>query len=92
MLCHHRRKEYLNAKFRGRWKGASRKWFHVDIHSEIQWMNKHLLLPQVEDKRKEPEMVPHLKALVKRVAKLHQAGLEACHCVEESTHLAIRRN
>jgi hypothetical protein len=55
-------------------------------------MNKHLLLPQVEDKRKEPEMVPHLKALVKRVAKLRQAGLEACHCVEESTHLAVRRN
>jgi hypothetical protein len=45
MLCHNCQKEYLNTTFRGSWKGASRKWFHVDIHIEPQWMNKHLLPP-----------------------------------------------
>jgi hypothetical protein len=25
----------------------------------------------------------HLSALVKHVAELHEAGLKACHCIEE---------
>jgi hypothetical protein len=29
-LRHHRRKDYLDARFKGSWKGASRKWFLVD--------------------------------------------------------------
>jgi hypothetical protein len=28
-------------------------------------------------------MIDHLAALVKRITELCQAGLEACHCVEE---------
>jgi hypothetical protein len=44
-LHHHHLKEYLNAKLRRRWKGASWKWFHVDIHNEPQWKNKHCLPP-----------------------------------------------
>jgi hypothetical protein len=28
-------------------------------------------------------MTDRLAALTKRVAKLHQAGLESCHCVDE---------
>jgi hypothetical protein len=35
-------------------------------------------------------MTPHLKALVKRVTELCQAGLEACHCAEEFTLWWIR--
>jgi hypothetical protein len=31
----------------------------------------------------EPPMTDCLAALIKRVAKLCQAGLEACHCVKE---------
>jgi hypothetical protein len=85
MLRHHCQKEYLNAKFMGSWNGTSQKWFHIDIHTEPQWTNKHLLPPHVEDKRKEPEMTPRLKALVKRVIELRQADLEACHYIEEFT-------
>jgi hypothetical protein len=52
-------------------------------------MNKHLLPSQVDDKRKEPELMPCLKALVKRVTELRQAGLRACHFVEEFIILRI---
>jgi hypothetical protein len=44
-LHHNHRKEYLNTKFKGSWKGISQKWFHVDTYIEAQWMNKHLLPP-----------------------------------------------
>jgi hypothetical protein len=39
----------------------------------------------IDNKRGEPEMTPRLAALVKRVAELCDAGLEACHCAEEFT-------
>jgi hypothetical protein len=39
--------------------------------------------PAIKDQRKEPPMTDHLAALVRRVAELRHAGLEACHCVEE---------
>jgi hypothetical protein len=42
-LCRPHRNEYLDATFKGCWKGASRKWFLIDTHIEPQWMNKHLL-------------------------------------------------
>jgi hypothetical protein len=45
----------------------------------------HLLLPLIDNKRGEPKMTPHLLAVVKRVAELHGAGLQACHCTEEFT-------
>jgi hypothetical protein len=48
-------------------------------------MNKHLLLPHVDDKRKDPKLMPRLTALVKRVTKLHKTGLKAGHCAEEFT-------
>jgi hypothetical protein len=85
---HH--KEYLNDMFRGCWKGATQRWFHVDIHFEPQWSNKHLLPPLVENKRKEPEMTPHLETLVKRVTKLCWARLEVGHCTKEFTFRWIR--
>jgi hypothetical protein len=31
-LRRHHQKEYLDATFRGSWKGASHKWFLVDMH------------------------------------------------------------
>jgi hypothetical protein len=55
-----------------------------------QWTNKYLLPPQIDDKRREPEMMPRLQALVNRVAKLHQASLRACHCAQEFTLWWIR--
>jgi hypothetical protein len=50
-LCRHHRKEYLDAIFKGCWKGASQKWFLVDMDVIPLWTNKHLLLPQIDDKR-----------------------------------------
>jgi hypothetical protein len=87
--CNHR-KEYLDGTFRGCWKGATRRWFHVDIHFEPQWSNKHLLPSLVENKWKEPEMTPHLEALVKRVTELRRVGFEAGHCTKEFTFRWIR--
>jgi hypothetical protein len=46
-------------------------------------MNKHLLPPQIDDKRRQPEMMPRLQALVNRMAELYQTGLRACHYAEE---------
>jgi hypothetical protein len=60
------------------------------MHILPQWMNKHLLPPQIEEKWGEHEMTPHLAALVKRVSELRQAGLQACHCAEEFTLQWIR--
>jgi hypothetical protein len=34
-------------------------------------------------KRKPPEMMLHLKALVNRATVLHKAGLEVRHCAKE---------
>jgi hypothetical protein len=42
-----------------------------------------LFPPVIKDKRTEPPMNERLFALVKRVAELCEAGLKACHCVEE---------
>jgi hypothetical protein len=89
-LHHNHQGEYLKTKFRGCWKGASRRWFHVDIHNTPQWPNKHLLPPLVEKKGKEPKMTPCLMALIKRVTEFHRAELEACHCAEEFTLRQIR--
>jgi hypothetical protein len=55
------------------------------MHTDPQWTNKHLLPPPIDDKRREPEMTPHLQALVDQVTKLRQASLQACHCAEEFT-------
>jgi hypothetical protein len=55
------------------------------MHVLPQWMNKHLLLPLIGDKRGEPEMTSRLVALVKRVTELYQAGLRACHYAKEFT-------
>jgi hypothetical protein len=57
-LRRHRQKEYLDATFKGCWKGASQKWFLVEMHVLLQWTNKHLLLPQIDDKQGELEITP----------------------------------
>jgi hypothetical protein len=53
------------------------------MYVEPPWVNKLLFPPAIKDQRKEPSMTDRLAALVRRVAELRQAGLEACHCVEE---------
>jgi hypothetical protein len=53
-LCSHRRKDYLDATFKGCWKGASQKWFLVDMCVPPQWVNKHLLLPHIDDSPPSP--------------------------------------
>jgi hypothetical protein len=53
------------------------------MHVEPPWVNKLLFPPAIKDQRKEPSMTDRLAALVRRVAELRQAGLEACHCAEE---------
>jgi hypothetical protein len=55
------------------------------MHVLPQWVNKHLLPLLIDNKRGEPKMTLCLAALVKWVAELHDAGLRACHCIEEST-------
>jgi hypothetical protein len=47
------------------------------------WVNKLLFPPAIKNKRSEQPMVDRLVALTKRVAKLRQADLEACHYVKE---------
>jgi hypothetical protein len=53
------------------------------MHVEPPWVNKLLFPPAIKDQRKEPPMTDRLAALVRHVAELRQAGLEACHCAEE---------
>jgi hypothetical protein len=75
--------EYIKATFKSCWKGAQQRWILVDMHVEPPWVNKLLFPPAIKDQRKEPPMIDCLAALVRRVAELRQAGLEACHCAEE---------
>jgi hypothetical protein len=82
-LHRNRRDEYIRATFKGCWKGAQQKWILVDMHDQPPWVNKLLFPPAIKNKRSEPPLTDHLTALIKRVAELRQAGLEACHCVEE---------
>jgi hypothetical protein len=77
------RDEYIKATFKGCWKEAQQKWILVDMHVEPPWVNKLLFPPAIKDQRKEPLMTDRLAALVRRVAELCQAVLEACHCAEE---------
>jgi hypothetical protein len=77
------RDEYIKATFKSCWKGAQQKWVLVDMHVEPPWVNKLMFPPAIKDQRKEPSMTDRLAALVRRVAELRQAGLEACHCGEE---------
>jgi hypothetical protein len=77
------RDEYIKATFKSYWKGAQQKWVLVDMHVEPPWANKLLFPPAIKDQRKESPMTDRLAALVRRVAELRQARLEACHCTEE---------
>jgi hypothetical protein len=78
------RDEYIKATFKSCWKGAQQKWILVDMHVEPPWVNKLLFPPAIKDQRKEPPMTDRLAALVRCVAELRQAGLEACHCTDPS--------
>jgi hypothetical protein len=53
------------------------------MHDQPSWVNKLLFPPAIKNKQSEPPMTNRLAVLAKCVAELHQAGLEACHCVEE---------
>jgi hypothetical protein len=75
--------EYIKATFKSGWKGAQQKWTLVDIHVPPPWVNKLLFPPAIKNKWMELPMTGRLAALIKRVAKLRQASLEVCHCVEE---------
>jgi hypothetical protein len=78
-----RMNKYIRATFKSCWKGAQQRWILVDMQDQPPWVNK-LLFPQaIKNKRMEPPMTDRLAALTKRIAELRQAGLEACHCVEE---------
>jgi hypothetical protein len=77
------REEYIKASFKGYWKHFQCIWVLVDMHSLAPWANRLLYPPVIKDQRKKPLMTACLSALVKCVAELRQAGLEACHCVEE---------
>jgi hypothetical protein len=55
------------------------------MHVLPKWENKHLLPPHINDKRGVPEMTSRLVARVKRVTKLRQSNLRACHHAEEFT-------
>jgi hypothetical protein len=82
-LRHHRWEEYIKASFKGCWKHSQCRWVFVDMHSLAPWENKLQYPPVLNNQQKEPPMTARLSALFKRVAELHQAGLEACHYVEE---------
>jgi hypothetical protein len=53
------------------------------MHDQPPWVNKFLFPPAIKNKRMGPPMTDRLVMLTKRVAELHQPGLEVCHCVEE---------
>jgi hypothetical protein len=55
----------------------------VDMHVEPPWVNKLMFPPAIKDQWKEPPMTDRLAALVRRIAELCQAWLEACHYAEE---------
>jgi hypothetical protein len=55
------------------------------MHVEPQWVNKFLSPLLVKQKLGEPPMTSPLAALIKRVAKLREAGLKACCCTVEFT-------
>jgi hypothetical protein len=82
-LCRHRRDEYIPPSFKSCWKGSQERWVLVDMHKPVPWGNMLMFLLIIKDKRNEPSMNNRLSALVKRVARLCEAGLRACHYVEE---------
>jgi hypothetical protein len=53
------------------------------MHVQPLWVNKLLFPSAIKNKRMEPPMIVRLATLIKRVAELRQAGLEACHCIKE---------
>jgi hypothetical protein len=53
------------------------------MHVQPSWENKLLFPPIIKAQRREPSMDARLTALVMRVAELREAGLKACHCIEE---------
>jgi hypothetical protein len=54
-LHHHHRKEYIKASFKSNWKGATQRWFLVDMHIQPQWVNMHLLQPLIDKNWGEPK-------------------------------------
>jgi hypothetical protein len=71
-------------------KGATQRWFFVDMHIQLQWANKHLLPLLIDKKWGETKMTPRLAALVGQVVELCDSDLRVCHCTEEFTLQQIR--
>jgi hypothetical protein len=82
-LCCHRRDEYILASFKSCWKGSQERWILVDVHKPVLWENRLMFPPIIKDKWNESPMNDRLTTLVKHVAELREAGLKACHSVEE---------
>jgi hypothetical protein len=55
------------------------------MHDQPLWVNNLLFPPPIKNKRLEPPMTDRLVALIKHVAELRQAGLEACTASKNST-------
>jgi hypothetical protein len=53
------------------------------MHKPASWGNRLMFPPIIKNKRNEPPMNVRLTTLVNHVVELHEAGLKACHCVEE---------
>jgi hypothetical protein len=82
-LRRHRHEEYISASFKSCWKGSQERWILVHMHKPAPWGITLLFPLIIKDKRNEPPMNDRLIALVKLVAELHEAGLKACHYMEE---------
>jgi hypothetical protein len=46
-LHHSRQNYYIDATFKGSWKGSLQRWFLVDIHVSSQWVSRRLLPPLI---------------------------------------------
>jgi hypothetical protein len=47
--CHHQ-KEYIDASFKGSWKGSQQRWLLFDMHIQPQYVDKLLFPPFIDDK------------------------------------------
>jgi hypothetical protein len=53
------------------------------MHDQPPWVNKFMFPLAIMNKRTEPLITNRLAVLTKCIAELHQANLEAWHCIEK---------
>jgi hypothetical protein len=68
-LHRHHRDEYISASFKSCWKGSQERWILVHMDKPAPWGIMLLFPLIIKDKRNEPPM--------------NDAGLKACHYIEE---------